>query len=162
LKKSYWKDVPADRFFEELEKVFPCFYNLAVSNMTKTSLLRAATPTCTERNNLGKFIKLVRDIADGKVPNTLSTKRRADELQNAKATKLDIWAEFAKIEDSVYLSVVEEKAAQKHAPMRAIIESFGTEISGHARYQMPEKKDLTTTFVTSYTPPSDDDDGIIS
>ena len=121
--------------------------NLAVSNMTKTSLLRAATPTCTERNNLRKFIKLVRDIADGKVPNTLSTKRRADELQKAKATKLDILAEFAKVEDSIYLSVAEEKDAQKHAPMRAVIESFGTEISGHARYQFTEKKDLTTTYL---------------
>ena len=31
-------------------------------------------------------------------------------------------------------------------------------ILGHARYQMTNKKDLTTTHVISYTPPSDDDD----
>lgn len=43
--------------------------------------------------------------------------------------------------------------------MRAIIESFGTEIAGHARYQLVDKKDLTTTLVTNYIPPSDDDDG---
>ena len=110
-------------------------------------------------NNLGKFIKRVRDIADGKTPNTLSTKRRADQLKKAKATKMDILAEFTKVEDSIYLSVVEEKAFQKHAPMRAIIESFGTEIAGHARYHLVDKKDLTTTLVTNYIPPSDDDDG---
>jgi hypothetical protein len=158
LKKGYWTNVPVNSFFDELQKVFPHFYTIAVSRMTKSFLMRTATPTCTAENNLGVFIKLVRDIADGKASNTLSTKRRAEQLKRAKATKTDIWAEFAKVENSIHLSVVEEKAAEKNAPMRDLIESFGTEITAHARYQMTEKRDLTTTYLIEYIPPSDDDD----
>lgn len=66
--------------------------------MTKSFLMRLSTSTCTATNNLGVFIKLVRDIAEGKAPNTLSTKRRAEQLKRAKATKTDIWAEFAEVE----------------------------------------------------------------
>ncbi len=53
LKKRYWKDVPVNRLFEGVEKVFPRFYNLAVSRKTKCFVMRTATPTCTEANNLG-------------------------------------------------------------------------------------------------------------
>ena len=62
LKERHWEDVPVNRFFEELEKVFPRFYNLALSHKTKCFVMRRATPTCTETNNLGKFIKPVRDL----------------------------------------------------------------------------------------------------
>jgi hypothetical protein len=55
------------------------------------------------------------------------------------------------------LSVVEEKAAEKNAPMRDLMESFATEITAHARYQKTEMRDLTTTYLTEYIPPSDDD-----
>jgi len=48
-------------------------------------------------------------------------------LKRAKATKLDLWAEFANVEASEYLSVVEEKAFEKNALMRDVIASFGTE-----------------------------------
>ena len=82
----------------------------------------------------------IKDIANEKAPNTLSTTQRVDELRRAKATKLDILAEFAKVEDSIYLSVAEEKDAQKHAPMRAVIESFGTEISGHADINLQRRR----------------------
>lgn len=47
---------------------------------------------------------------------------------------------------------------EKNAPMRDLIESFGTEITAHARYQMTEKRDLTTTYLIEYIPPSNDDD----
>ena len=87
-----------------------------------------------------------------------STKRQAEQLKRAKATKTDIWAEFAKVENFIHLSVVEEKAAEKNASMRDLIESFGTEITAHARYQMTEKRDLTTTYLIEYIPPSNDDD----
>jgi len=43
------------------------------------------------------------------------------------------------------------------SPMRDLVESFGTEITAYARYQMTEKRDLTTTYLTKYIPPSDDD-----
>ena len=86
------------------------------------------------------LLNLVKDIANEKVPNTLSTTQRVDELRRAKATKLDILAEFAKVEDSIYLTVAEEKDAQKHAPMRAVIESFGTEISGHADINLQRRR----------------------
>ena len=91
-------------------------------------------------DSLGKFINVFKDIANEKAPNTLSTTQRVDELRRAKATKLDILAEFAKVEDSIYLSVAEEKDAQKHAPMRAVIESFGTEISGHADINLQRRR----------------------
>ena len=47
------------------------------------------------------------------------------------------------------------------SPMRDLIESFGTEITAYARYQMTEKRDLTTTYLTKYIPPSDDDSELV-
>ena len=76
-------------------------------------------------------------------------------MKRAKATKLDLWAEFANVEASEYLSVVEEKAFEKNALMRDVIASFGTETTTHARFQMT-KADLTTTYTTDYIPPTDD------
>ena len=155
LTKSYWNRIKVDCFFEELEKVFPCFYTPTVSRMTKTALLQRPNSACSAKNNLNLFIKLVKDIAEGKATNTLSTKRRAQQLKRAKATKLDLWAEFANVEASEYLSVVEEKAFEKNALMRDVIASFGTETTTHARFQMT-KADLTTTYTTDYVPPTDD------
>ena len=158
LKKSYWQKVPASVFFEELKNVLPSFYSGIVCQMNKSTLLKKQTESSTAKNNLGLFLQLVRDIAEGKAKNTLSTRHRAQQLKRMNATKTDMWAEFVKVENSVYLSVLESNAADKNAPMRDLIESCGTEIAPLARYKNIEKKDLTTTYITDYTPPSYDDD----
>ena len=107
LTKQYWKAVPANIFQEELRNVFPHFYNSAIGQMTKSFLMRSKTGTCTAKNNLGLFITLVKNIADGKTKNTLSSRTRVQQLKRAKATKLDLMSEFVKIEESIHLSVVE-------------------------------------------------------
>jgi hypothetical protein len=50
LKKSYWSSVPVHSFFEELQKVFPHFYNTGVSQMTKSFLMRSSIYFNLHRN----------------------------------------------------------------------------------------------------------------
>ena len=58
-------------------------------------------------------------------------------LEGEKATKCDLLAKFVKAEKSEWLMMAEEGAEDKLAKMRAVMESNGSEISGHKRWQMP-------------------------
>ena len=59
-----------------------------------------------------------------------------------------MWAEFANVEASGYLSVVEEKALEKNALMQDVIASIGIETTSHARFQM-RRPSTSTQPITS-------------
>ena len=77
------------------------------NKFTKTHLLRAAKESDTWKTNLGKFLLLVGQISDGKAQNTISTKRRAKELEK-DAKKSDLLLEFVKADESEWLAISEE------------------------------------------------------
>ena len=67
----------------------------------------------------------------------ISSNRRAKQLEREKATKCDLLAEFIKADESEWLAMSEEGEEDKLAKIRSLIESYGSEISSHKRWQMP-------------------------
>jgi hypothetical protein len=99
-------------------------------------------------DDLEGWVKCVREGGSGAVSDNTFVANPAS--YNVKIDLSDLSAD-----NSLNLHYQDKKCYT--SPMRDLIESFGTEITAHARYQMTEKRDLTTTYLTEYIPPSDDD-----
>ena len=133
--------MPATMLADEIKRVVPAFwkeYKKTVSTVTKSKLTGSAKSGDTWKTNLGRFLNLVSAISDRKEKNNISSKRRAKQLEREKATKCNLLAEFIKAEKSEWLIMAEEGAEDKLAKMRAVMESNGSEISSHKRWQMPK------------------------
>lgn len=96
--------MPVAMLEREVKAIVPAFwakYKKHVKTFTKSSLLKPAKTNDTWQTNFGKFLGLVSSISDGKSANTISSKRRAKQLE--KATKFDLLSEFIKVDESDWL-----------------------------------------------------------
>ena len=147
--KEPWRKMPVAFLERKVKAVVPAFwakYRRSISKFTKSNLLKASKDTDTWQTNLGKFLSLVLSISDGKAKNTISTKRRAKQLE--KATKCDLLAEFIKADQSEWLENLEEGKEDELDKVRNLFESNGSEISSHKRRKMkdPKTRELKISF----------------
>ena len=129
--------MPANMLQSELKLIIPAFwkeYKKHITNFTKSNLMRNATAGDTWKTNLGLFLNTVVDISDGKAKNTISTQRRAKQLEKSK--KCDLLSEFVKADRSEWLAITEEGQEDELDKVRSIFMSNGTEISSHKRWVM--------------------------
>ena len=127
----------------EVRNVLPAFwktYKTTIPNnkFTKSRLLRPAKESDTWQTNLGNFLPLVSQISDGKAANTISTKRRAKELEK-DANKCDLLVEFIKADESEWMAIFEEGKEDELDKVRSIFESNGAEISSLKRWEVKRK-----------------------
>ena len=147
--ESLWQKIPAGMLEREVMNVLPAFwkhYKKTIPNkkFVKSHLLKPAKDNDTWKTNLGKFLLLVGQISDGKAPNTISTKRRAKELEK-DAKKCDLLAEFIKADESEWLAISEEGKEDELDKVRSIFESNGAEISSLKRWEVKRKEMAAVT-----------------
>ena len=92
--------------------------------LTKSHLVRPARDGDTWQNHLGTFLLLVVAISDGKAKNIISNKRRAKQLERAKATKCDLLSEFVLAGKSQWLAALAEGEEEKCEKICTIISSM--------------------------------------
>ena len=98
--------------------------------------MRTAKDGNTWQNHLGTFLLLAVAISDGKAKNIISNKRRAKQLERAKATKCDLLSEFVLAGKSQWLATLAEGEEEKRDKMRALISSAGDKICNQKQWQV--------------------------
>ena len=110
-------------------------------------MLRAQKNGDTHKTNLGMFLGLVSSISDARAKNSISTERRAKELE--KATKCDLLDEFIKADRSDWLAYLEEGKEDELDKVRNLFESNGSKISSHKKVGDEETQDKRSENIIS-------------
>ncbi len=173
LTKTFWNRVPKEIFMGEIKRVLPLFAKYIVSwpksKQNRDYIMRVATKDDKDKptNILVKYVKAVKDIADGKLEKrALLSEERARAL--ASSSKYDIVAEFVKVDESQHLASLEKEESEALKDVKEVMHANGpnaTNILGKQFQPVNEFKRYRITFEhrsVQYEDNNEDDGGCIA